>query len=442
MRTAIGRQWTLSAVAALVSGLCLAGCTDAGQGTTTATASRPSTTASTQPRAPDPAVAREQALVALLDARAEAVLAKDRAAFAATLDSTRSGFGLRQLQLFENLTKLPLGSFTYGTPEPAPALGPERARQIGPDAWVAKVGGRYTLHGFDTVPRAYESHFTVVRRGDRWLLADDADGGTQAQLWDLPRMAVARGRTTLVVGSGTSAALRSYVALGDRALAQVAKTWREPWAGRLVLVVPSGAGQMAAQLGQQEADVEQVAAVTDGPIGADGRGGADRVVINPQAFRRLAPLGRQVVVTHEVTHVAIRATTNRPVPLWLSEGMADFVGYQDVGLGPDQIAAALLARVRAGQGPNALPGASDFDPTQSTIAPSYNAAWLAVRLIAERYGVERLARFYKTAATMPDPADGPGDADANTRAAFSTVLRTSEVAFVRSWLAYLDRLAA
>lgn len=436
----IGRRWSLSVAAALVTGLGVAGCSEA-ERSAPATSSAMSG-ASAQHRAADPSVAREQALVALLGARAEAVLARDRAAFAATLDSTRSGFGLRQLQLFDNLVRLPLGAFSYGTPEPAPALGAERARQIGPDAWVAKVTGRYTLRGFDSAPRSYESHFTLVRRGDRWLLADDSDGGTQAQLWDLPQLAVAQSRTTLVVGSGTEATLQPYVQLGDRALAQVARTWQEPWAHRLVLVVPSGADQMAAQLGQQAANVDQVAAVTDGPTGADGRGGADRVVINPQAFGRLEPLGRQVVVTHEATHVAIRATTDRPVPLWLSEGMADYVGYQDVGLGPDHIAAALLAEVRAGTGPTALPDADDFDPAQSTIAPSYNAAWLAVRLIAERYGVERLTRFYATAATMPDPAAGPGNADANTRAAFTTVLRTNEAAFTRSWLAYLDRLAA
>lgn len=407
------------------------------RGPTTATV----TSASTRHNAPDPSVAREQGLIALLDARARAVRAEDRAAFAATLDNPSSAFGLRQLQLFDNLVELPLGRFDYGTPEPAPALGADRARELGPGAWVAKVRGRYTLSGFDSAPRSYETHVTVVRRGDRWMLADDSDGGTQTQLWDLPDLSVARSGTTLVVGSGPATQLRPYVQLGDRALAQVAAVWKQPWAGRLVLVVPAGARQMAEQLGQQQANVDQVAAVTDGPLGVDGRGGADRVVINPHAFRSLEAAGRQVVVTHEAMHVAIRATTDRPVPLWLSEGMADYAGYLRVGLGPDQIAAALLSRVRQGTGPKALPTEGDFDPSRSTIAPSYNAAWLAVRLIAQRYGPAKLTEFYHRAATMTDPAAGPGDADANTRKAFAEVLGTSEAEFTRSWLAHLERLA-
>jgi hypothetical protein len=209
-----------------------------------------------------------------------------------------------------------------------------------------------------------------------------------------------------------------------------------------VLVVPGTTAQLGEQLSQDPASLTQVAAVTDGPFDATGRAGADRIFVNPHAFASLQPRGQQVVVTHESTHVAIRSTTDRPVPLWLSEGMADFVGYRDAGVTRQQVAAALLQRVRTGHGPTALPSAADFDPSRTTIAPSYNAAWLAVNRIVDRFGLAALVRFYRTAATSPEPSAPPGDPDANTAAAFGSVLHVSEASFTQDWLAYLRRLAA
>ncbi|KRE55523.1 hypothetical protein [Phycicoccus sp. Soil748] len=402
---------------------------------------RTAAASSAQQNAAAPTVEREDALAALLTRRAAAVRAHDRAAFAATLDSTTSGFGLRQLAQYDALVRLPLGTFTYGTPEPAPALGPDRVAQLGPDAWVARVAGRYGFAGYDTSTREFESYFTAVRRGSRWKLADDTDGGTQVQLWDLPRLTVLRSGTTLVVGSGPANRLRPYLGLGDLAVSRVRSVWSSGWNARLVLVVPATAAQMAEQVGQDARQVSQVAAVTDGPIATTGRAGADRVVVNPGAFATLEVKGRQVVVTHEATHVAVRATTDRPVPLWLSEGLADYVGYRDIGATRQQVAAALLDRVRAGAGPKALPGPADFDPGRSTIAPSYNAAWLAVCRIVDRRGEAGLVKYYRAVATTPRGTHSAGDPDANARAAFPAVLGTTEAAFTRDWVAYLRRLA-
>jgi hypothetical protein len=393
----------------------------------------------------DEAAAREGALTDLLRRRSAAVLGRDRDAFAATLDDPRSGFGLRQLELFDALGRLPLRTFAYGVPEPAPALGDERAAQVGPGAWVAKVTGRYALAGYDRGEREFETHLTVVRRAGGWRLADDSDGGSQPQLWDLPDLTVVRSRTTLVVGSGPASRLREYLRLGDEAVSRVKQVWTRPWSGRLVLVVPRTSAQMAELVGQDATGVEQVAAVTDGALGADGRAGADRVVVNPAALARLQPDGRRVVVTHEATHVAVRWGTTAPVPLWLSEGMADFVGYRGLGLSRTRVAAPLLDQVRAGGAPRRLPQEGDFDPGRSTIAPHYNAAWLAVSLIADQHGTAGLVRFYAAAATAGSAsASGEAaaaDADERTAAAFRDVLGTSEAAFTRQWSAYVGRLA-
>jgi hypothetical protein len=426
----------LAVLALAVPGGCDRGPADPPRGTSASRSSTTSTTSTTTAST----TTREAALAELLAARAAAVRHRDRAAFSATLDDPGSGFGLRQLAQFDALARLSLGGFSYGIPEPAPALGADRVAQLGPEAWVSRVRGTWSLAGFDTAPREFESFFSVVRRGTRWRLADDTDGGTQPQAWDLPRFTVVRDGPVLVMGSGPVSRLRPYLALGEQAVADVRDVWTPEWAGRLVLVVPGTAAQMAEQVGHETSNVAQVAAITDGPFGLDGRAGADRIVVNPTAFAGLEPKGRQVVLSHEATHVAIRATTTGSVPMWLSEGMADYIGYRGVDVPRAVVAEALLDRVRAGTGPRALPGPGDFDPSRSTIAPSYNAAWLAVHRIAERFGEERLVRFYRAAASATDGGAGT-DPEAATSAAFESVLGTSEEAFTREWLRSLDRLA-
>lgn len=372
---------------------------------------------------------REMAVQSLLDERAAAVGAHDRGRFAATLDDPASSFGRRQLIAFGNLVQLPLGVFRYGTVQSAAALRPERAAAVGPGAWLAKVDGEYSLSGYDRAPTTYQTYFTLVHRSHGWRLADDRDGGTQAELWDLPGMHVTRSPSTLVVGDAPDATLTAYRKLGEAAVRQVSADWHRPWPGRLVLVAPHTTAEMAAQLQQQDVDVAQVAAVTDGPIPPGGTATADRVVINPAAFERLQPRGRAAVVTHESTHVAIRASTPGTVPLWLSEGMADYVGYGAVRLSRQEIAKAVLDQVRAGKGPRTLPADGAFDPSHTTIAPAYNAAWLAVSRIADLHGEASLTPFYATAAK------------AGTEQAFRSVLATTEADFTRSWLTYLDALA-
>jgi hypothetical protein len=142
-----------------------------------------------------------------------------------------------------------------------------------------------------------------------------------------------------------------------------------------------------------------------------------------------------------MTHVAVRQSTTSAVPVWLSEGFADFVGYSGTGVTRRVGAGDLLVQVRAGHGPTRLPTADDFDPTRTTIAPSYSAAWLACSLIADTYGVTKLVALYRRAATAPAGAAAP-DPDAQLEAAFPPVLGTTLSAFTRQWLRYVDRLAA
>jgi hypothetical protein len=156
----------------------------------------------------------------------------------------------------------------------------------------------------------------------------------------------------------------------------------------------------------------------------------------------LQTLGRRVVITHELTHVAARSSTTRQVPIWLAEGMADYVGYSGLGLTPQRIAVALLTQVRAGKGPSALPTEQDFDPSRTTIAPSYSASWLAVSHLVDLYGQARVVAFYRALGNgSTSGQDVQLDPEARAALAFPRTFRVTEAQFVTGWRHYLQRLA-
>ena len=80
------------------------------------------------------------------------------------------------------------------------------------------------------------------------------------------------------------------------------------------------------------------------------------------AWLALPATGRQVLLTHEITHLATGSAGDANVPLWLVEGFADYVGLLRSGLRVDSVAAAVLDPVRSGQpAPAALPADRAFD---------------------------------------------------------------------------------
>ncbi len=355
-----------------------------------------------------------------------------------TVDDPSSPYGLRQAALFDRLTLLPIAGYTQNGVAPAPA--PARVAALGPEAWVASVRMAYQLAGYDRAARGYQASYTLVRRPSGWKVADDTDGASETQPWDLPDLAVASSPTSLVIGDLPIKQLQEYRATADAAAVRIATVWGS--ATPAVLVAPSTVERFASLSGRGAGGgTEQVAGLTNGPFLPGASTTSDRVYLNPQAFTRLTADGRRVVITHELTHVAVRASTTRPVPIWLAEGFADYVGFSGVTIPPTTVAADLLGRVRAGAGPTALPTEADFDPAHGRISPSYNAAWLAVTRMAQRHGQAKVVEFYRAVAGAPPVQPGTTDPEAPVRQAFRTVLGTTQEAFVADWLAYLDRLA-
>ncbi|MFB9530984.1 hypothetical protein [Nonomuraea roseola] len=200
-------------------------------------------------------------------------------------------------------------------------------------------------------------------------------------LWE-SGVTFAYGARSLAVGHHAPATLlRDLAARADAAGRTVSAVLRRPV--RPVVVVPASTGEAAALAGT--GSLEGLAALAS-------RG---RVIVVPGAFARLTPVGRDVVLAHELTHVAA-GTHGRPV--WLREGFADYVGYLGSGLEVGVAAAELAEEVGSGRTSARLPADGDFTPGAPRLAQVYQESWLACRLIAGRYGERALVDLYDRAA--------------------------------------------
>ncbi|MEU6815202.1 hypothetical protein [Streptomyces sp. NPDC046860] len=367
---------------------------------------------------PPPDTAARADVQRLLDRRADALLGHDEAAFGAT--GTRTPY--------TRLRGLPLASWTY------------RLTALRRDGTAADAELRYRVAGQDTAPVTARRTLTLSRTdgGGWYVTAEAAARGAGQQLWDQGPVTAVTGAHSLVLGTGQSAAgLRGYARLADRAVPAVSRAWGARWARRVVVLVPRSLDGMAALLGSPAAQYRGIAAVTTAETPGAGRAPADRVVVNPEAYAVLGDLGKQVVLTHETAHVATRSATTAATPLWLSEGYADWTGYLGTGRTPAEVAPELTRAVAEGHVPAALPADKDFgfagDP--AGLARSYESGWLACRMIAERWGEDRLRAFYRAVGAHGTRAGAVENA-------LAKVLDTTPGEFTARWRAYTrDRLA-
>lgn len=351
----------------------------------------------------------------VLDRRAAAVLAHDPAAHAATGDPAA----------YTRLRAVPLAAWSYRVTAVRP----------GGDEAAADAELSYRIEGHDRAPVTVTRTLRLTRdEAGRWAVASERPAGKAGQqLWDQGTVSVVRGTHSLVLGVGQSGALlRTFAGLADRAVPAVSQAWGTDWARQVVVLVPKSLDGMAALLGSPASSYRGIAAVTTGETGGGPDAPADRVIVNPEAYAMLGPVGRQVVLTHETTHVATRSDTNAATPLWLSEGYADWVGYRGTGRTPDEAAPELQKAVREARLPGELPSDGDFGfaGDAARLARAYEGGWTACRMIADRWGEEKLDAFYRA---VGEHGKRPGTVEE----ALGSVLGTTLEDFTAEWHRYL-----
>ncbi|MGW0901985.1 hypothetical protein [Streptomyces sp. NPDC002853] len=357
----------------------------------------------------------------LLDRRADALLDRDAKAYRAT------GRDAGAAVAYDNLREVPLESWQYRLT----AFRRDGARA------TATADLRYRIKGYDSEPLITSRSLTLQERDGRWYVVAErpAKKATQ-QLWDQGPVTSVRGAQSLVLGVGRGerekTTLREYAALADRAVPLVRDAWQGKWPRRVVVMVPKSLDGMAGLLGAPASGYQGIAAVTTGETGGSGEAPADRIIVNPEAYGVLGDFGKQVVLTHETTHVATRAHTSRATPLWLSEGFADWVGYRGTGRTAAQAAPELRSAVQEERLPGALPEDDDFgfSGDAGRLAQAYEGSWLACRMIADQWGEESLTDFYEA---VGEREKRPGAVEDALR----DVLDISLEEFTAQWRRYL-----
>jgi hypothetical protein len=231
----------------------------------------------------------------------------------------------------------------------------------------------------------------LVAQGERVGVASFGGGGRRTPVWLTGPVRVRRTDDILVIDS---AGLADRVAGLAGTAVTVVRRVLPRWRSVLVVEVPATAAALDEALGAEEGDYAAVAAVTASADGSSGAGAPVHVFVNPHVLGGLGGLGAQVVMSHEAAHVALGADRTA-APLWLVEGIADYVALRDVDLPVTRIAAQVVERVRRDGVPDALPGAAEFDTRGPHLGAAYESAWLACVVLAEAGGERSLVALYR-----------------------------------------------
>ncbi|QIK76893.1 hypothetical protein [Nocardioides piscis] len=277
---------------------------------------------------------------------------------------------------------------------------------IGPDgSWTAAVDLSWRIDGFDQEPAQAEVLVDFVSDGDGVAITSVGGGEGVSPMWLGSPLAVRRAPGTLVMAQGAdrARAARDYLARVQRAIPVVRRVLPQ-WRPSVVLAVPASASGLDDALGVADGTYDAIAAVTASADGSGRTGAPVRVFVNPEVSGRLRGAGAQVVISHEVVHVATDANTAVLDP-WLLEGFADYVALRDVDLPLDITAARAAASVRRNGVPDHLPGTAEFDPSAGDLQAAYEMAWLACVEVAARAGEDGLVTVYEKASGGADTAE-------------------------------------
>ena len=290
---------------------------------------------------------------------------------------------------------------------------------------------RYRLP-MDAAAATFREDLALQHTDTGWRVAAEHSIGRKP-VWELGTISQVIGKHTTVIGiDQTDATLQRYLAIADAVIPDVTKAWGTDWTQRLVVVVPKTMRQIETGLGRSADSLHDIAAVTSMET-ASGDQGSPRIWLNTPTMQGLSSLGREIVLRHEVAHVATGSGSTDATPLWLEEGLAEYIGYENTGVSRAVAAGDAIDALRDGHQFTHLPSADDF--SGSGLAIAYESALIACDELADDGGIANLVKTYRLTAR------GTGSSDENVSAAIHQVYGVTLDDFVRHWDARLHQLA-
>ena len=170
----------------------------------------------------------------------------------------------------------------------------------------------WRFDGFDRSAARTEVLVSFAPDGDELGITafGDSAGSPRGRtpLWLGGAVSVASTPEALVLVDGTSAQAAEVarrVALGIDVVHRVLPDWQP----RVVVEVPASAADLNRALGVPQGTYDNIAAVTATVDGSTRRNAPVHVFVNPDVTAGLRRAGAQVVMSHELVHVATRVAT-------------------------------------------------------------------------------------------------------------------------------------
>ncbi len=273
------------------------------------------------------------ALRAVLKVRTDALNAKNRDAFANTIDPNAPAvFRDAQLRAFDGLVSLPVAEVKYVIRSDSTDLTRAVKRSEYANATVALVPTTQELRfTYDARPSIDGMFWTFVKRGGQWFVGGDddvADIGleTTVAMWDRgPVVAVQSEHFQLIAHPAQRARAEDLLQLAEQALATLAPRWTLPWSGKLVGFVPGSPAEIG-DLIQATVDVTKfVAFVAYGFDEKTLKATTPRLYVQDANLSEYSPASQTETLVHELVHAAGSDYAGTFIPAWVHEGLADWI---------------------------------------------------------------------------------------------------------------------
>src|SRR6478609_2400430 len=285
-----------------------------------------------------------------LDDRAAAVRNGQPEAFTRTLGGRQTFHGQQQTW-YSNVTQLPLQRFRY-------RFDPASLVRDGNGYWVS-VAEVMQLDGYDTEPVVTPDRFRFVPAGEsgRMRLTSVSDPRWERkhevhpQPWDLGPVDIRAGAGVLGVFDASTVDTAGSLLTGVEAGISEVSAWVPYDWTRTVVVYALSDPTFLDSLEHVPGDDPGVLDAVSFPAG-DGT----RFVLNPRVLDDPGP-DRDRLVRHELTHVAV-GTHDDDAPVWLSEGLAEWVSVRPLAPQDRRLPDAALVAAEEGaaeQGRDDLP---------------------------------------------------------------------------------------
>ncbi|MCW2736402.1 hypothetical protein, partial [Nocardioides sp.] len=264
-------------------------------------------------------------------------------------------------------------------------------------SWTGIVDLTWRIGDLDAARSRADVAVSFAPDGDALGIAGfEAASRARVPLWLRGALAVARADGVLVMVDGSPSEAVAVAERVTRGRDVVRRVLGEPDAP-VVVEVPASAADLDEALGAAPGTYAGIAAVTTTAGSPDGPAAPVHVFVNPDVTAGLRRAGAQVVMSHELVHVATDAPRT-PMEPWLLEGFADYVALRDTRLPDRTTLGRAIAVVRRDGAPDSLPSAADFETRERDLQARYEEAWLACRIIADRLGEQGLVSVYDAAA--------------------------------------------